>query len=316
MAAPIVVEGLSRSYGRQRGVSDLTFTVEEGEVFGFLGPNGAGKTTTIRILLGLLRPSTGRAEVFGHDCWTDGPRARACIGFLPSDPRPYERMTGAELLTFFAAFRDGGDPARRQHLAARLELDVGRQIRQLSRGNRQKLAIVQALMHDAPLLILDEPSSGLDPLMQGALLELLREEQARGRTVFLSSHDLPEVERIAGRVGIIREGRLVAVEQTVRLRAARARRMALRLHTPAALDVVAALPGVRVLAVDPTGRHVELAVRGKLPPLLRALAELPLADLTFAPADLESVFLAYYDAGIGASVAVAEEEPMRTDAAP
>ena len=191
MAAPIVVDGLSRSYGRRRGVTDLTFTVEEGEVFGFLGPNGAGKTTTIRTLMGLLRPSAGRALVFGHDCWADGPRVRACIGFLPSDPRLYERMTGAELLAFFAAFRGGGDPARRRRLAARLDLDLGRPIRQLSRGNRQKLAIVQALLHDAPLLLLDEPSSGLDPLMQAVLLELLREEQARGRTVFLSSHDLP-----------------------------------------------------------------------------------------------------------------------------
>ena len=297
MVAPIVVEGLSRVYGRRRGVSDLAFTVEEGEVFGFLGPNGAGKTTTIRILMGLLRPSAGRARVFGRDCWAEGARVREQIGFLPSDPRPYERMTGAELLAFFTALRGGGDPARRRRLAAQLDLDLSRQIRQLSRGNRQKLAIVQALMHDAPLLILDEPSTGLDPLMQLALLELLREEQARGRTVFLSSHDLPEVERIAGRVAIIREGRLVAVEAMARLLAMRERRMALRLRGRAALDGVAAIPGVRVLSVDATGHHVELAVRGELPPLLRALAELPVADLTFAPADLESVFLGYYGDG-------------------
>jgi ABC-2 type transport system ATP-binding protein len=134
MAAPIVVEGLSRSYGQRRGVSELSFTVEEGEVFGFLGPNGAGKTTTIRILMGLLCPSGGSARVFGHDCWTDGPRARAALGFLPSDPRPYERLTGAAFLDFFAAFRSGGDPAQRRQLAERLNLDLSRQIRQLSRG--------------------------------------------------------------------------------------------------------------------------------------------------------------------------------------
>ena len=308
MAVPILVEGLSRVYGRHRGVTELAFTVEEGEVFGFLGTNGAGKTTTIRILMGLLRPSAGRAQVFGYDCWADGARARARIGFLPSDPRLYERMTGTELLDFFAAFRGGGHPARRRWLAERLELDLSRPIRQLSRGNRQKLAIVQALMHEAPLLILDEPSSGLDPLMQLALLELLREEQARGRTVFLSSHDLSEVERIAGRVGIIRAGRLVAVDTVARLRAARERRMELRLGARAPLDGVVALPGVRVVSVDPTGQHVALAVRGELPPLLRALAALPLVDLTFAPADLESVFLAYYDAG--------EAAPTRMEVVP
>src|SRR5205823_9253311 len=198
---------------------------------------------------------------------------------------------------FFAAFRDGhrADPKRRRELVARLEVETHRKIKHLSKGNRQKLAIVQALMHDAPLLILDEPSSGLDPLMQLGLIALLREEQARGKTVFLSSHVLTEVERIAHRVAIIREGRLVAVEEVARLKALRARRMEIVLREPAPPGRFAALEGVRVLAVSPDGRHVELAVRGALGPLLRALSEAPVEDLTFAPPDLESIFLHYYE---------------------
>ncbi len=311
MAAPIAVERLTRVYGKRRGVTDLTFTVEEGEIFGFLGPNGAGKTTTIRQLMGLLRPTSGAARVCGLDCWRDATQVKARVGFLPGDIRLYERMTGAEFLDFFAAFRGGGDPARRRALVARLEVDLHARIKQLSKGNRQKLAIVQALMHDAPLLVLDEPSSGLDPLMQAAFIELLREEHARGKTIFLSSHVLPEVERIAHRVGIIREGRLVAVEEVARLKALRARRMELVLREPVPPDRFAALDGVRVLSVDPGGRHVELAVRGALGPLLRTLGELPVDDLTFAPPDLESIFLHYYEAG-GAEESVAAPPALAT----
>ena len=294
MEAPIAVDGLTRFYGTQRGVIALTFAVQEGEIFGFLGPNGAGKTTTIRLLMGLLRPGSGAARIFGLDCWRDATRIKAGIGFLPGDIRLYEHMTGAEFLDFFAAFRGGGNAQRRRTLVERLELDLTQRIKHLSKGNRQKLAIVQALMHDAPLLILDEPSSGLDPLMQVEFVALLRAEQARGKTVFLSSHVLPEVERIAQRVAIIREGRLVAVEEVARLKALRERRMEVVLHAPVPAERFAALEGVRVLSVDPAGLHVSLAVRGALGPLLRALGELPVDDLTFAPPDLESIFLHYY----------------------
>ncbi|HLJ68310.1 MAG TPA: ABC transporter ATP-binding protein [Chloroflexota bacterium] len=294
MVSPIDVENLTRFYGKRRGVVDLTFEVEEGEIFGFLGPNGAGKTTTIRQLMGLLRPSSGRARVFGRDCWSDAPGVKAMVGFLPGDLHLYEHMTGREFLDFFAAFRPRESPRRHHLLAGRLDLDLTPRIKQLSKGNRQKLAIVQALMHDAPLLILDEPSSGLDPLMQVNFLELLKEEQAHGKTIFLSSHLLPEVERIAHRVAIIREGRLVAVEQVARLRAARERQAELTLHEPVPTDCFSAIPGVRVLSSDQGGTHFRLGVRGALGPLLHLLGELPVDDLIFSPPDLEGVFLQYY----------------------
>src|SRR5947209_13477256 len=219
MTEAIRTRELTKDYGAGRGLFDLDLEVHAGEVFGFLGPNGAGKTTTIRQLMGLLRPTSGGARIFGLDCWADSTAAKAKVGFLPGDIRLYEQLTGAEFLDFFAAFRDGhrADPRHRRELVERLEVETHRKIKHLSKGNRQKLAIVQALMHDAPLLILDEPSSGLDPLMQLGLIELLREEHAHGRTIFLSSHVLPEVERIAHRVAVIREGRLVAVEEVARL---------------------------------------------------------------------------------------------------
>ncbi len=295
MPAPIEAENLTRHYGKRRGVVDVTFEVREAEIFAFLGPNGAGKTTTIRQLMGLLRPSSGSARIFGLDCWSESARAKAHVGFLPGEMRLYEGLTGREFLDFFASFRPGAhDGRRRAELAERLELDLSPRIGHLSRGNRQKLGIVQALMHGAPLLILDEPSGGLDPLKQVAFLDLLREERAAGRTVFLSSHALGEVERIADRVAIVRDGRLVAVEEISALRARRARRMEIVLAAPVDLGPLARVAGTRVLSVDADGKHVTLSVRGSLAPLVRALADLPLEDLVVAPADLESIFLHYY----------------------
>lgn len=291
---PVEVEGLTRNYGKRRGIVDLSFKVQEGEIFGFLGPNGAGKTTTIRQLMGLMRPTSGSARVFGLDCWKDSRRVKEKVGFLPGDIRLYEKMTGEELLDFFASFRRARHDRYRGELVERLGLDLFTRIKHMSKGNRQKLAVAQALMHDAPLLILDEPSSGLDPLMQVEFVELLREEQARGKTIFLSSHQLPEVERVAHRVAIIREGRLVAVEEVARLKQLRERRMEVALHAPVPQERFSALDGVRVVSVAPGGKHVALAVRGKLGPLLRLLSDLPIDDLTFAPPDLESVFLHYY----------------------
>lgn len=305
MHPPLQVERLTRSYGRRRGVIDLTFTVPEGEVFGFLGPNGAGKTTTIRQIMGLLRPTSGSARVFGLDCWRESTAVKARIGYLPGDLHLYEHLTGAEFLDFCAAFRPRASAQRRHELADRLELDLRQRIKHLSKGSRQKLAIVQALMHDAPLLLLDEPSSGLDPLMQATFIALLREEQARGKTIVLSSHVLPEVERIAQRVAIIRDGRLVAVEDVARLNALRQRRVQVVLREPVALERFAALAGVRVLASDPEGLHLDLAVRGDLAPLLRVLSDLHLDDLLVAPQDLESVFMHYYTPVTDGSTALA-----------
>src|SRR5919204_4940364 len=301
MAIPIEVHGLTRYYGRRRGVLDVSFHVNEGEVFAFLGPNGAGKTTTIRQLMGLLRPTSGSAHVFGLDCWSDSPRVKERIGFLPGEMRLYEHLTGRAFLDYFASFRKSRDRKRLDALLERLELDVSQQIRHMSKGNRQKLGIVQALMHDAPLLVLDEPSSGLDPLKQVTFLQLLHDERARGKTIFLSSHAIPEVERIADRVGIIREGRLVAVESIESLKSKRARHAGVLFSAPVDGARFTSLDGVRVLSRADDGKRYELAVPGDLRPLLRALADLPLEDLTLAGADLETIFLHYY-----------AEEPAKT----
>jgi ABC-2 type transport system ATP-binding protein len=294
VAIPIEVHALTRFYGRRRGVLDLSFVVNDGEVFAFLGPNGAGKTTTIRQLMGLLRPSKGSAQVFGLDCWARSPEVKDKVGFLPGEMRLYEGLTGRAFLDYFASFRRSHDGKRRGRLIERLELDVSQKIRHMSKGNRQKLGIVQALMHDAPLLILDEPSSGLDPLKQVTFLQLLHEERASGKTIFLSSHAIPEVERIADRVGIIREGRLVAVESIESLKAKRARHADVLFAEAVEPSRFELLDGVRVLSRTDDGRRYELAVPGDLRPLLRTLAELPLEDLTLASADLETIFLHYY----------------------
>ena len=304
MAQPIALTDVTFSYGKRRGVFDLTFSVEAGEIFGFLGPNGAGKTTTIRQLMGFMRPERGSARIFGFDCWRESTLVKSRVGFLPGDIHLYEQLTCAEFLDFFAGFRPNAPGQRRRALAARLDLDLRQRIKHLSKGNRQKLALVQALMHDAPLLILDEPSSGLDPLMQEGLLALLREERARGKTIFLSSHQLPEVEQIAQRVGIIREGQLVTIEDVAHLKARRERRMTITLREPVPAERFEALAEVRVTAAAPDGQQVNLAVRGEPGPLLRLLAELPVADFTYGPPDLEGVFLQYYtDETAGAPIA-------------
>ncbi len=291
---PIQVNGLTRFYGKNRGVDDLAFTVERGEIFGFLGPNGAGKTTTIRLLMGLIQPTRGSARIFGLDCWRDATAVKSHVGYVPGDARLYEAMTGAQFLDFLAGFRPGIDPARRRMLVERFDVDLSRTIKQLSKGNRQKLALVQAFMHDPPLLILDEPSSGLDPLMQRELLTFLREEQARGKTIFLSSHLLYEVEQVADRVGIIRDGRLVAVATIEELKRQRTRRMEVAFSMPIDLAQLASVDGVQVLQVREGGRWVELGVSDGLPVLLRRLSELPVVDLVYAPPDLDSVFMGYY----------------------
>jgi ABC-2 type transport system ATP-binding protein len=290
----IEARGLTKVYRGGRGVFDLDLAVREGEIFGFLGPNAAGKTTTIRTLLGFLRPTVGVARVLGLDAWSASAAVKAQVGFIPGELHLYDRMRGSEFLSFLAGFRAAGALDHASRLATKLDLDLRQRIRHLSKGNRQKLIVVSALMHDPRLLILDEPTSGLDPLMQAEFLALLREERSRGKTVFLSSHMLPEVEKVADRVAIIREGRLVAVEQVERLKALRPRRMEVMLRSALAADAFAGLPGVQVLDVHEGGRHVELAVRGSPARLLSRLAQLPVEDLTYAPADLEGVFLHYY----------------------
>ena len=295
MTHEIEARKLKKVYRGGRGVFDLDFDVREGEIFGFLGPNGAGKTTTIRVLMGLLRPSGGSLTVFGLDCWADSTAIKSRVGFVPGELHLYEKMTGRQFVGFFAGFRPPSAAENGRRLALRFDLDLGQRIQHLSKGNRQKLVLIQALMHDPSLLVLDEPTSGLDPLMQVAVLDTLQEERGRGKTIFLSSHVLPEVEKVADRVAVIREGRLVTVKDIAELMVLRERRMDLTFRTPVAPQAFAHVPGVRVLESLDSGRRWTLAVRGDPTALLQRVAGLPLADMVYPPADLESVFLQYYE---------------------
>ncbi|HWP64105.1 MAG TPA: ABC transporter ATP-binding protein [Candidatus Binatia bacterium] len=292
-AAVIEAHRLTKYYGRRRGVVELDFAVEAGEVFGFLGPNGAGKTTTIRLLLGLLRPTAGRATIFGLDVWTEAPAVHRRLAYVGSEPGFLGELTAAEQLDVLAALR-GLPKGVWRPLAERLELDPAVPIRKLSRGNRQKIAVVAAFMGEEPLLVLDEPTTGLDPLMQREFLALVAEARAAGRTVFLSSHNLPEVERSCDRVGIIREGRLVDVSTVQRLLAEHWRSVNLVLAAPPPNGTFD-LPNVEV--VTASARDVHLMVRGDVNPLLRRIAGLEVVDIAITTPDVEDVFLRYYDAG-------------------
>jgi ABC-2 type transport system ATP-binding protein len=244
--AAIETEGLTKYYGTARGIEEVTVAVEAGEVFAFLGPNGAGKTTTIRTLLDLLHPSAGSARIFGLDSHRDSVAIRARLGNLPGDFGYGKRTTGREALGLLARLRGLDGLGRAEELARRFRADLDRPLGQLSRGNRQKVGLITAVFHSPELLILDEPTSGLDPLMQEEFLALVREERERGCAVFLSSHELDEVERVCDRVGIIRDGRLVAVERVAELLAktVERRRVEVEFAEPVELDEVRALPGV------------------------------------------------------------------------
>ncbi len=292
MSNVIEAEGLTRRYGSRRGITELTFTVAEGEVFGFLGPNGAGKTTTIRLLVGTIRPTAGSAHVFGLDTWAEAPAVHARLAYLGSDPGFLGELTVAEQLDYLAGLRRL--PRRTwQRLAERLELDPGVQVRKLSRGNRQKVGVISVFMGREPLLIMDEPTSGLDPLMQREFLSLVSEARSEGRTTFLSSHNLPEVERSCDRVGIIRDGRLMEVAPVQALLGEHWRSVNLVLaeaHDPCAFD----LPDVQL--VSSSGRDVHLMVRGDVNPFLRHVAQLDVRDIAITTPDIEDVFLRFYGA--------------------
>jgi ABC-2 type transport system ATP-binding protein len=284
--------GLTKRYGTRRGVEDVDFTVREGEAFGFLGPNGAGKTTTIRLLLGFLRPSGGRAMIFGRDAWTDAAAIHERVAYLGSDPGYLGGLTAAEQLDYLGALR-GLPRGRWRAVAERLDLDPTVRIRKLSRGNRQKIGVVAAFMGDEPLLVLDEPTTGLDPLMQREFLALVSDVKAAGRTVFLSSHNLPEVERACDRVAIIREGRLTEVRAVAELLGEHWRSVNLLLAAPAPAGHFD-LPNVDVLAQ--TGREVHLMVLGAVDPLLDRIAALEVADISITTPDIEDLFLRQYQA--------------------
>lgn len=292
MSLAVQAEGLTKFYGRHRGLEGLDLTVEAGEVFGYLGPNGAGKTTTIRLLLDLIRPTSGRVRVLDLDPRADGVAVRRRVGYLPGELALNGRERAADLLRFLAAARGGVAWRRVTDLADRLELDLSRRVRALSKGNKQKLGLVQAFMHDPELLILDEPTSGLDPLMQQEFLELVREARGAGQTVFMSSHVLAEVQQAADRVGIVRDGRLVAVERVESLGKRAVRRVEVHFDAPVPAAEFAGLPGVT--GVEVAGPVLRCTVDGRLDPLVKAAARHTVVDLVSTEPDLEETFLSYY----------------------
>ncbi len=291
----IETERLTKYYGRHRGMEEVTFAVEQGEVFGFLGPNGAGKTTTIRTLLDLLHPSGGSARIFGLDSHRDSVAIRARLGNLPGDFGYGKHTSGREALSLLARLRGVAGLERAEQLARRFRADLERPLGHLSRGNRQKVGLILAAFHRPELLILDEPTSGLDPLMQEEVLALLDEERARGCAVFLSSHELDEVERICDRVGIIRDGRLVAVERVDELLGKMQRRVEVEFAAPIDLGELRWCPGVTDLEAD--DGKVTFRVAGDLDPVVKAISRHTVVDLEFTHPTLEEVFIAYYEDG-------------------
>ena len=287
----ISVNKLSKYYGSTLGVHNINFTVNQGEIFGFLGPNGAGKTTTIRLLLDLLRPSSGEIKIFGDGIDSHSLEIRRRCGYLPGNFVAYSHMTGADFLRFVASMRKA-EPKMQESLIDRFQLSqsaLSKKIKQLSHGMLQKLGIIQAFFHQPELLILDEPTIGLDPLMQEEFYRLLREMQNKGKTIFFSSHNLPEVEKVCHRIAIIREGELVALETLEGLKKKKLKRLQFTLSRPVpGLD----LPGANL--VDQKDLSYEYLVEGDIQTLLQSLSTLPIEDLTFPEPDLEEVFMAYY----------------------
>jgi ABC-2 type transport system ATP-binding protein len=290
----VQVEGLTKRYGASRGVEDVTFELRDGEVFGFLGPNGAGKTTTIRTLMGLLHPTTGRALVGGLDCWTQAPEVKRLVGYLPGEFSFDPGLTGAQILTYLANLRGGVDHAYLTQLVERLELDPSRRFREYSRGNKQKVGLAQAFMGKPRLLILDEPTSGLDPLNQQEFYKLVAEVRADGRSVFLSSHILPEVEHTCDRVGIIREGRLVKVGGVNELRDLRQRVLEAQFSGPAQAAWFSALPGVISVTTDEPNT-ARITLTGDMADALRVAVEHGALNVTTHEPSLEDIFLRFYE---------------------
>jgi len=291
----IKLESLTKLYGSHRGVTDLNLDVRFGEVFGYLGPNGAGKTTTIRLLFDLIRPTKGRAEVLGLDSHSDSREIRRRTGYLPGDLTLYENLTGSELIRHFSALRKGISPIILKHLTDRFECNLSQPIRSLSHGNKQKLGLVQAFMHEPELVVLDEPTSGLDPLVQNEFYLLLDESKSQGKTVFLSSHILPEVERVCDRVGVIRDGKLVALEEITALKQRAVHRLEIRFAHSISPDLFEMLDGVQSLSVE--GPVLRCNVIGTLDSLIKTAAQFEVVDIISQEPNLEEIFLDFYSEG-------------------
>ena len=292
MALSIVsVEHLTKYYGKSRGIEDVSFEVNEGEIFGFIGPNGAGKSTTIRLLLSLIHPTSGSAAIFGKDCVRFGPEIRRDIGYLPSEVFYYERMKVIDLLKYSASFFPGDHTQRMHELAGIMELELNRRIEDLSYGNRKKVGIVQGLLHRPKLLFLDEPTAGLDPLMQRKFFQLIRDENARGVTVFFSSHILGEVQRMCNRVAIIKEGRIIEIADIRTLQRNNYKKV--QVVGDNLPDARFDLPGVTHL--ERLGGAVRFFYKGDINEVVRRIGEQAVSDVNIEEPTLEEIFMHYYE---------------------
>ena len=295
MSAIIQTHQLTKSYGRSRGILEVTFDIAEGEVFGFLGPNGAGKTTTMRTLMGLLRANSGSATIGGLDCWTQSTEVKKLVGYLPGEFTFDPGLRGAQIIEYLGHLRGGVDQAYVRSLVERLGLDPSKRFREYSHGNKQKLGLVQAFMHRPRLLILDEPTSGLDPLNQQEFYQMVAEIKASGRTVFLSSHILPEVEQTCDRVAIIREGRLVTIDQVSALKTIRQRDVEISFAGPASVDWFKQAADVTKVAQGADECILQLVVQGDLAEIIQIAGQHGATNIVTHEPTLEEVFLRFYE---------------------
>jgi ABC-2 type transport system ATP-binding protein len=296
MTQPMIdVDRLTKSYGGKRGIVDVSFQVPEGEVFGFLGPNGAGKTTTIRVLMALLRADSGSARIAGLDSWDKALEIKRLIGYVPGEPALDRNLTGGQILEYFANLRGGVDRVYLKKLIDRMDLDTSRKFRQYSTGNKRKVVLIQAFMHQPRVLILDEPTSGLDPLNQQEFDGMVKEARDEGRTVFLSSHVLSEVEKTCTRVGIIREGRLVRIGGVHELKDIKRYEITIAFAQPVPADAFSKVEGVAEVETLNNGSAVRLAIQGSADAVIKAAARYPVVSLTSYEPSLEDIFLRYYE---------------------
>ena len=295
MTVIIEVNNLTKHYGSKRGINDVSFQVEEGEIFGFLGPNGAGKTTTIRLLMALLQADAGTARIAGLDCWQQSVEIKRLIGYLPGEPALDPNLTGGQILQYFGHLRGGVDQAYLKRLIQRFDLDPSRKFRQYSSGNKRKVVLIQAFMHRPRLLILDEPTNALDPLNQQEFERMIREVRDEGRTVFLSSHILTEVEQTCTRVGIIRAGQLVRVASVTELKDIKRHEVTITFADAVPVEAFQALEGVAEVEALADGHTLRLVVQGGVDAVIKAAAHYSVVNVTSHEPSLEDIFLRYYE---------------------
>ncbi|NLC94441.1 MAG: ABC transporter ATP-binding protein [Bacilli bacterium] len=290
----IEINNLTKYYGKSRGIIDVSFNVEAGEIFGFIGPNGAGKSTTIRTLLGLIKPTSGTAFIFGKNCFTDGKEILKDVGYLPSEVFYYDGMKVIDLLKYSASFYKKDCTKRIYELAEIMDLDLNKKIEELSFGNKKKVGIVQGLLHEPKLIILDEPTSGLDPLMQQKFFELIKQENQKGVTVLLSSHILSEVQKLCNRVAIIKEGRIIKIETIENLRGENYKRIIIETDTDLSLDYFN-IDGVNDFTIN--NHTYSFLYKGDINIIIKKLAMLNIKNITIHEPDLEEIFMHYYEKG-------------------